>query len=129
REFWQRQFRAAPDVINTSVRLNGAPATIIGVMPSGFRYPNGRSLDYWAPLALNEFQRQGSARMFLVTARLKPGVTIQQAERDLGAINAQQASEFPDRPQGWGVRVQSLRDVLLGWTRQRLLTFEAAVAM
>ena len=128
-EFWQRRFAAAPEIINTSVRLDGVPTTIIGVMPSGFRYPNGRSLDYWAPLALNEFQLQGSARFFLVTARLKPGVTVQQAERDLAAINAQLAGEFPDRPSGWGVRVQPLHDALLGWTRQRLLTFEAAVAM
>jgi putative ABC transport system permease protein len=128
-EFWQRRFAAAPDIINTVVRLDGAPTTIIGVMPSGFHYPNGRSLDYWAPLPLTPSQLQASARFFLVTARLKPGVTVQQAERDLAAINTQLAGEFPDRPPGWGVRVEPLHDVLLGWTRQRLLTFEAAVAM
>ena len=100
-EFWQRQFAAAPDIINTSVRLNGVPTTIIGVMPPGFRFPNS-SVDYWAPLPLNEFQLQGSARLFMVTARLKPGVTVQQAERDVAAINAQLAAEFPDRPRGLG---------------------------
>ena len=44
--FWQRHFAAASDVVNSTIRLNGVPMTIIGVMPAGFRYPN-TGADYW----------------------------------------------------------------------------------
>ena len=124
---WQRRFAEDPNVINTHVRLNGVATTIIGVMPPAFRYPND-NVDYWAPLPLNEAQLQGSARFFMVTARLKDGMTVQQAQADLAAVSAQLATQFPERA-GWSARVVPLHEALLGWTRPRLLTFGAAVLL
>ena len=126
--FWQRRFGGNPAILGTRVRMNGAPTTIIGVMPPAFRFPND-GIDFWGPLPVSRFQPQDSARFFMVTARLKPGVTAQQAERDVAAINAQLTREFPDGHEGRGVRVQPLHDALLGWTRQPLRTLEAAVAL
>ena len=126
-QLWQRRFGGDPHILNTNVRLNGAATTIIGVMPPAFRYPND-NVDYWAPLPLDELQRGGSVRFFTVTARLKPAVTIQQAQADLAAVHAQLAADAPPR-QGWGARVVPLRESLLGWTRQRWIAFEAAVLL
>lgn len=125
---WQRHFDADPGVLGKQVRLNGITTTIIGVMPRDFRYGD-RSVEYWVPLRVNRFQLQGTARFFVVTARLLPGVTIPQARADLDAIAAQLSREFPDRHKGWGVRVRPLHEALLGWTREPLLTLQAAVTL
>ena len=97
--FWQRRFGGEPNVLNTTVRLAGVTTTIIGVMPEDFRYPND-NVDYWAPLALNESQLLVSNRFYMVTARLKTGVTIEQAQADVTAVTAQAAIEFRER-HGW----------------------------
>ena len=125
--FRERYFGADKDIVNRRVRLNGVPATIIGVMPEAFRYPN-ENVDYWAPLPIDPLQRQGSARFFMVTARLRPNATLQQAQAEVAGINSQLVAEFPER-RGWGVRVVPMHEALLGWTRQPLRTFEVAVAL
>ncbi len=125
---WQRRFGGDPTILNRQVRMNGAPVTIIGVMPASFRYPLD-NLDFWAPMAYNHFQLEGSARLFTVTARLKPGVTIQQAQSEMNAVSARLAKGYPQRHQGWGVRVESLRTAWFGWLAAPLLTLETAVAL
>jgi putative ABC transport system permease protein len=80
---WQRRFGADPNVLGTAISLNGAPFTIIGVMPKAFR--NVRSNDFlpveiWTPRDLQSDSRQD------MIARLKPGVSIQQARADLTSI-------------------------------------------
>ena len=127
-QLWQRRFGGDPGVLNRQVRMNGAPVTIIGVMPASFRYPLD-NLDFWAPMAYNRFQLEGSARLFTVTARLKAGITIQQAQSEMDAIAAQLAKEYPQRHEGWGVRVQSLRTAWFGWLASPLLTLETAVGL
>ena len=111
---WLRRFRGAPDVIGKTVRINGVPISIIGVMPPAFQYPNEQQ-NYWAPLPVTRSQLLRSTRFFLVTARLQPGVSVGQVQAELKAETA------------LGIRVQTLRDVWFGWTNRPLLTIEAAV--
>ena len=125
---WQRRFGGDPGVLNRQVRMNGAPVTIIGVMPASFHYPI-ESLDFWAPLAYTRVQLEGSARLFTVTARLKPGITIQQAQSEMDAIAARLAKEYPQRHEGWGVRIESLRLAWFGWLAAPLLTLETSVGL
>ncbi|HSP69675.1 MAG TPA: ABC transporter permease [Bryobacteraceae bacterium] len=125
---WQRRFGGDPGVLGKQVRLSGADLTIIGVMPPDFHYPLEET-EYWVPLGINHFQLQGSARFFEVVARLKPGVSLQQAQAEMDGIGAQLARDFPDRHKGWRVRVQTLRDVWYGWMKRPLATLEGAVAL
>jgi putative ABC transport system permease protein len=125
---WQRRFGSDPGVLGKQVRLSGASLTIIGVMPPDFHYPL-QETEYWVPLGINHFQLQGSARFFEVVARLKPGVSVQQAQAEMDGIAAQLSHDFPDRHKGWRIRVQALRDAWYGWMKIPLATLEGAVAL
>jgi predicted permease len=125
---WQRRFGADPGVLGKQVRLSGDNMTIIGVMPPDFQYPIEET-DYWVPLGINRFQLQGSARYFTVTARLNPGVSVQQAQAEMDAIVTQLAHDFPDRHKGWRVRILTLREAWYGWMKVPVATLEGAVAL
>jgi putative ABC transport system permease protein len=125
---WQHRFAGDPKILGRQIRANGVLCTVIGVMPPAFRYPDERT-QYWAPLPINPIQARGSARYFVVTGRLKAGVSIAQAEASLSAVAAQLAVDFPERHKGWGLRVRPVREALFGWTATPFLTMEAAVAL
>lgn len=124
---WQQRFGADPRIVGRQVLVNGVSTTIIGVMPTSFRYPDNS--DYWAPLRITPRLLQGSARFFGVTARLAPGATIARADAEIAAVAARLARETPGRSAGWGARVESLRETMYGWTRRPLLTLQAAVGL
>ncbi|HEY1304602.1 MAG TPA: ABC transporter permease [Vicinamibacterales bacterium] len=125
---WQQRFGGRSDIIGRELRLDRVNRTVVGVMPTGFQYPSD-SNDYWIPFRMDRAQERNPQRFFVVTARLKPGVTIEQAQSDIGAISARLVARDPDRHEGWGVRVKPLREAMFGWTRDRLYTLEAAVAL
>jgi len=125
---WQRRFGGDPGVLGKQVRLSGGDLTIIGVMPPDFHYPL-QETEYWVPLGINHFQLQGSARFFEVLARLKSGVSVEQAQGEMDGIGAQLAQDFPDRHKGWRIRVQTLRNTWYGWAKIPLATLESAVAL
>ena len=125
---WQRRFLGRPDIIGQQVRLDRVNRTVIGVMPETFRYPNEQT-SYWIPLRMDRSQQRNPQRFFVVTARLKDGVTIQQAQTELDAVAARLARVDPERHEGWGVRVKPVREAMFGWTRGRLYTLEAAIIL
>lgn len=125
--FWQRHFGSDPDVLRRQVRLQGSPRQIVGVMPDSFRYQDA-DVDYWTPLTVGPQPDPGS-RLFTVRARLKPGVSLIQAQAELQRVAARLAIERPDLNKGWGFQIRPLNDVLFGWTRQPLAMFEAAAAL
>jgi putative ABC transport system permease protein len=97
-------------------------------MPEAFRYPNEQT-SYWIPLPMERAQDRNPQRFFVVTARLKDDVTIEQAQSEVDAIAERLARVDPDRHSGWGVRVKPVRDAMFGWTRGRLYTLEGAVVL
>ena len=126
---WQRRYGSRADIIGQTARLDRVNRTIIGVMPEGFHYPN-EGVEYWIPLAIDEpSQLPNLARFFVVTARLKEGTTVEQAQADMDIIAERLSREDPERRDGWGVRVKPVRDAMFGWSRERLLTLAAAVAL
>jgi putative ABC transport system permease protein len=125
---WQRRFFGRLDIIGQQVRLERVNRTVIGVMPETFRYPNEQT-DYWIPLHMDRSQDRNPQRFFVVTARLKDGVTIEQAQTDIEAIAGRLARADSDRHTGWGVRVKPVRSAMFGWTRGRLYTLEASVLL
>src|SRR5580692_9569993 len=82
---WQRHFNGDKDILSRTVLLDGVKTNIIGVMRPDFIFSDDKA-DFLAPIRLNHFQLRGSARFLVVAGRLKPGVTIQQAQADLESV-------------------------------------------
>jgi putative ABC transport system permease protein len=127
---WMRRFGGAKDILSRKVLVNGQNTAIVGVMAPDFRITDENG-DYLAPLPLNRFQLRGSARFLLTAARLKPGVTMQQAQSEMDAIAAQLAKQFParetDHGKPWTVRMQTFRDGIFGFIARPLLLLQGAV--
>jgi putative ABC transport system permease protein len=127
---WVRRFGSDPDILTRKVIVNGDNTAIIGVMPPDFRFTD-ENADFLAPLPLNHFQLRTSARFLMVVARLKPGVTMRQAQGEMEAISVQLASQFPARDmengKPWTVRMQPIREALFGFIRRPLLLLQGAV--
>ncbi|MBI3493018.1 MAG: ABC transporter permease, partial [Acidobacteria bacterium] len=131
--FWQRRFGGNPGVIGRTIQLNSRPQTIVGVMPPGFRLfikeasLAGKPSDLWAPYVFPADARDSTGRFMEAIARLKPGVSIEQARSQLTAIAGALAIETPQRNANWGARVIPLRDQLSGEYRRALLILAGAV--
>ena len=123
---WQRGFGGDANVIGRKVTLNGRVATVVGVMPAGFDYPQQAEL--WTPFPLDAGAERRDNRYVGVVGRLKPGVTPQQAQADLDTVNQRLAQSFVDTNAGWTVRVTNLRESLVGALRPSLLILTGAVA-
>jgi len=109
--YWQRDFEADPDVLGRTLEINGAPHTIIGVMPEEFVFPLPTT-EIWLPRALDEAEQPRDARFLQVVGRLAPGVTAQQAQSEMDAIADALQAEFPASNEGIGVSVVDLRSAL-----------------
>jgi putative ABC transport system permease protein len=126
---WQRRFNGDKDILKRTVLLNGVATNIIGVMPPDFLFSDDHA-EFLAPIRFNRFQLRGSARYLVVAARLKPGVSIAQAQADMESVSRQLAKEYPrDMDQGrpWTVRVQTVREGLFGFMKRPLLLLQGAV--
>ena len=123
---WQRMFGGARDVIGKKVRLYSG-ATIVGVAPPGFQtlYPD---IDLWFLQPDEDLARarRSPNRVFNLFARLKPGVTLQQAQSQMDSLASPLGQEM-EMNRGWSIKVDSLREVYVGHLRQPLLIFQGAV--
>jgi putative ABC transport system permease protein len=107
-EFWQQQFGGDPGIVGRHLQNNERPATIIGVMPRGFALPNIRG-SVFLPDAIDRspaFAEQG--RYLSVIARLKPGVTLQQADDDMKRVAQYTAATRPNFDTGWSAVVEPM---------------------
>jgi putative ABC transport system permease protein len=123
---WQRRFGGATDVVNRQVILNGKPATIAGVMPAGFNYPDDTEL--WVPFPLNPAEEVRENRFVNVVGRLHSGASIAQAHAELDTINQRLEQNYAISNTGWGVRLTELRERLVGELRTSLFMLFGAVA-
>ena len=113
--FWQKRFTGRADAIGQSLNLDGRNYNIVGVMPPGFDLPG--VAEVWIPLQVNIDNlplTERAATSNTIVARLKPGVSLKQADTELKAIARQLEQEYPDFRRGWGVKVIPLRQDLLG---------------
>jgi putative ABC transport system permease protein len=125
---WQRRFGGDRMLVGRTIQLNGNPTEVIGVMRPDFRFAEER-VDYWVPRTVNRTNLQAGVRYEIVVGRLKTGATIEKAQAELNNVAAQLARDFPDTHDGWGVRVQSMREAMFGWTKEPILTLEAATVL
>jgi putative ABC transport system permease protein len=122
---WQRRFGAQPSVVGQMLRLDGMPHTIVGVLPPSFQFP-ARDLDAWVPMQPSAEERQSGAFWLQTVARLKPGVSLAQAQQEMSAIAARLAAERPE-DRDLGVALVGLRDEIAGPFRPALGMLAAAV--
>lgn len=123
--FWSRRFARDPEMVGRSILLDEAPHTIVGVMPEGFAVPldlaGGNVRDIWLPLAVDAGQAPRSNRAVRAVARLASGVTLAQGQAALDVVAGELARRFPQSNAGWGARLESVRDVVVGDARVMLL--------
>ena len=124
---WVRRFGAEPGTIGRGIRLNGETYTVIGVMPRGFLYPD-RKTEIWVPWQLTKEQlAEHSSHYLHVVARLKPGVSLQQANAELATIAKQIEREHPAENAKVGAFATPLREHLAGDVRPAILMLFGAV--
>ncbi|MGH7523674.1 MAG: ABC transporter permease, partial [Gemmatimonadales bacterium] len=124
---WRRRFGADPNIIGHPIAISGGTAMVVGVMPRGFR-PLGNE-QYWQAFRLDPSDHAHLGRYAMAIGRLRPGVTIQQAQADLNGITRQLAHEYPAFDTGWGARVVGLKDDVVGSARGVLLMLMGAVVV
>jgi putative ABC transport system permease protein len=122
---WQRKFGGQRSVVGQTLRLDSVPHTIIGVLPQSFQFPE-RDLDTWVPLQPSPEERSSGAFWLETVARLKPGVTLVQAQQEMAAIAARLGAERPDDRE-LGVALVGLRDEIASPFRAALIMLTAAV--
>ncbi|HET9370574.1 MAG TPA: ABC transporter permease [Vicinamibacterales bacterium] len=123
--FWQRKFGGQPGAVGQTLRLDGVPYTIIGVLPPSFQFP-ARDMDAWVPLRPSREERESGAFWLEAVARLRFGVSLAQAQQEMTAIADRLGAERPD-DRGLGVALVGLRDEIAGPFKPALALLTAAV--
>jgi predicted permease len=128
-DLWRRRFGADANVLGKSLTINGESFTIVGVMPPGLHSlvsaGERQPIEIWMPNPYRDGWTRG--QYLAVTARLKPGVTLKQAQAEMDAIVLRAEQSKPERKRGFGVIVKSLRDDLVRDARRSLLLLAGAV--
>lgn len=124
---WQRLFGGRADVLGQPMRLDGLRGTVIGVMPAGYQTLTA-DVDLWVQQPDSDLARaqRSPNRLFTMFGRLRPGVTLEQAQADLRSLEEPLGQEFPMH-RGWGLVIDSLRDAYVGYLRQPVLVLQGAV--
>ncbi len=114
-DFWRDELGGDPQVVGQRLVLDGAPHTVVGVMPQGFEFPPQTDNGFWTALAWDPDAIQGSrgVRSNMVIGRLAEGASIEQADAELNAIAAGLGQEYPDTNGPYGVRVRSAHEALV----------------
>jgi putative ABC transport system permease protein len=103
---WQRRFGSDPQILGKRIRMDGQPYTVVGVLASGM--PDRFESQVMVPLVIRPDQLAHDRRWLSIMARLKPGVSVQQANAEMDTIARRLASSYPASNQGWGVSVEPL---------------------
>ena len=140
---WRRRFNSDPQLVGTQLSVNGRSYTVVGIMPANFEFPLplfgvqggtfAERADMWKPIAFTkqEMESRGS-RSYGVIGRLKPGVTIKQAQAEADTIVANWHPLFPDNYEPatkFGATIYPMHDLVIGGMRPALMILLGAVAV
>ncbi|HYJ07241.1 MAG TPA: ABC transporter permease [Chthoniobacterales bacterium] len=140
---WRRRFNSDPQLVGTQLSVNGRSFTVVGIMPANFEFPLplfgvqggtfAERADMWKPIAFTkqELESRGS-RSYGVIGRLKPGVTLAQAQAEADTIVANWHPLFPDNYEPatkFGATLYPMHDLVIGGMRPALMILLGAVAM
>jgi putative ABC transport system permease protein len=122
---WKSRFGSDPNVLGQTIQLSGAAYTIIGVLPAGFSFPNDAQL--WRPLPIDPKTLNRGPHYLRVVGRLKPQVSLAQAQAEMSAIAERLAQQYPEKIAGHGIKLDLLSDVVIGDIRPALFVLLGAV--
>jgi predicted permease len=130
--FWKRKFGSSPDAIGKTLTLDGVGYIVVGVIPADFRYQSGNfpDSDIYVPIGQwndKTFRDRRVGMGMDAVGRLKPGVTLQQAQADMDTVAQHLAETYPDADKGTGVALLPLKQDVVGDIRPFLLVLLAAV--
>ena len=123
---WRGRLNADPGILNRAITLQGVSHAVVGVMPPGFSFLD-KTVDIWLPVGFPAEARTPRGRWMMTVGRLKPGVTLEQAQRDMSRVAEALTKQFPDFNTGWTARVVGLREQLTGDVRPALFVMLGAV--
>ena len=125
--FWQKRFGGDPGIVNKTITLDGKTFEVLGVMPQDFSLSQDTAL--WVPMTFDVApeMRQRKAHFLRPIGRLKPGVTLAQAQADTDAIARRLEELYPESNRGWNLRLVGLHEQLVGNTRPTLFILFGAV--
>ena len=125
--FWQKRFGGDTDIVGKTITLDSKSYQVLGVMPAGVSFP--QSAELWIPMSFDgdPDMKVRKAHFLRPIGRLKPGVTLPQAQADTDMIAGRLEQQFPESNTGWNLRLLSLREQLVGGTRTMLFVLFGAV--
>ena len=124
---WRRRFGGDDSFIGRSILMNGVETKVVGVMPKEFFFGDRKNSDYWVPMAFTPEQWARRQTHFLtVVARLKPGVTTQQAQKDMERVAVDLQKRYPDSNAKLGAVVVPIQKEYAGDARSGLLVLQVA---
>ena len=136
---WRRSYGADPNILGKHLRMDNDPYTIVGVVPAGFRHPGktiARDVEVWVTCGFSGDPYPKPARNLRglpgAIGRLKPGISVAQAQSRLTAMASELRTDFPNDypPEAkWSIEIQPLQDALVGNVRPQLLVLMAAVVL
>ena len=128
--FWKSHLGGSPDVVGSTIQIWDKPVTIIGVMPPGFVNAEPaahKPVELWMPRELVVDDTHRRTNLVNVIGRLKPGVSIAQAQQDMAAVTSALEQQYPATNTGWSAKLQYLHDNWVGDVRPALLLLSGAV--
>ena len=130
-QFWQRQFAADEAIVGQALTLDGRPFTVTGVLQPNIEIGNLSTIDVWVPLTLDGSVRR-DLRNVRVSARLKPGVSLETADAEVRALAQRLQVDHPKTNAGWNARVARTHEAMTGsdtWIILALLTLVVAFVL
>jgi putative ABC transport system permease protein len=125
---WQSWFGGDQKIVGRAIEVDGKPRTIVGVLPPAFYFLD-RTTDVWQPLQISPAGNNGDGRWLRCLARLKPNVSLKQAQTEMYAIGRQREMADPSFNKGWTVEVDTLRDSLVNDVKPSLVVLLGAVGL
>ena len=124
---WKRMYRGAPDIVGKKIYLDIGAFTIVGVAPEGFQTLRP-DIDLWMPQADSNLRNalRSPNRVFFMFGRLKPGISVDQAQPRLASLELDLAREYAMN-RGWKIQIESLRDSYVGYMKRPLFVLQGAV--
>ncbi|HEX7359606.1 MAG TPA: ABC transporter permease [Bryobacteraceae bacterium] len=130
---WQMRYGADPSILGKSIDLDQRRYTIVGVMPASFRFTWDQQVDVFVPLVLTPEERSAAGRAttrdLQTQARLKPGVSVAEAQAAMNTLAANLARKYPAADKGWGFKVEPLHAAYHRHMEKPLLIMLGAVLL